>query len=70
MWNLLGRALRKAVGLAAQEVGTSTEVLVERARLVLVGHSRLKAALDLDCKSPPLPQDALFDTSWRPSMSV
>jgi hypothetical protein len=31
-WNLLGHALRKAVGLAAQELGTSTEVLVEKSR--------------------------------------
>jgi hypothetical protein len=41
-------ALRKAVGLAAQELGTSTEMLVEKAGLVLVEHSRLKAALDLN----------------------
>jgi hypothetical protein len=29
----------------------STEALVEEAGLVLVGHSSLKAALDLDCGS-------------------
>jgi len=46
--NLLGHALRKAVGVAAQELGTSAEALVEAAGLVLVGHSSLKAALDLD----------------------
>src|SRR4030095_7743640 len=35
--NLLGHALRKAVGLAAQELGTSEEAVVEDAGLVLVG---------------------------------
>ena len=50
--NLLGHALRKAVGLAAQELGTSAEAVVEDAGLVLVGHSSLKAALDLDWGSP------------------
>jgi hypothetical protein len=46
--NLLGHALRKAVGLAAQELGTSAEAIVAEGGLVLVGHSSLKAALDLD----------------------
>jgi hypothetical protein len=46
--NLLGHALRKAVGLAAQELGVSGAALLEKAGLVLVGHSSLKAALDLD----------------------
>ena len=46
--NLLGHALRKAVGLAAQALDTSAEALVEDAGLTLVGHSSLKAALDLD----------------------
>src|SRR5499425_875466 len=46
--NLLGHALRKAVGLAAQELGTTAEAIVAEAGLVLVGHSSLKAALDLD----------------------
>src|SRR5262245_13593411 len=46
--NLLGHALRKAVGLAAQELGTAAEAVVEDAGLTLVGHSSLKAALDLD----------------------
>ena len=35
-------------GLAAQALDTSAEVLVEDAGLTLVGHSSLKAALDLD----------------------
>jgi hypothetical protein len=50
--NLLGHALRKAVGLAAQELGTSAEAVVEDAGLTLVGHSSLKAALDLDWGEP------------------
>ena len=50
--NLLGHALRKAVGLAAQELGTSAEAVVEAAGLSLMGHSSLKAALDLDWGEP------------------
>jgi hypothetical protein len=46
--NLLGHALRKAVGLAAQGLGTPAEAIMAEAGLVLVGHSSLKAALDLD----------------------
>jgi hypothetical protein len=47
-WNLLGHALRTAVGLAAQELGTSAVAVVEDAGVTLVGPSRLKAALALD----------------------
>ena len=36
-FNLLGHALRKAVGLAAKELGTAAEALMEDAGLVLVG---------------------------------
>ena len=50
--NLLGHALRKAVGLAAQELGTSAAAVVEDAGLTLMGHSSLKAALDLDWGEP------------------
>jgi len=50
--NLLGHALRKACGLAAQELGTSAAAVVEAAGLTLVGHSSLKAALDLDWGEP------------------
>src|SRR5713101_2016421 len=50
--NLLGHALRKAVGLAAQELGTSAVAVREAAGLTLVGHSCLKAALDLDGGEP------------------
>jgi hypothetical protein len=44
---LLGHALRKAVGLAAQALDTSPAAVMEAARLTLVGHRRLKAALAL-----------------------
>jgi hypothetical protein len=57
--NLLGHALRKAVGLAAQELGTSAAAVVEDARLRLVGHSSLKAALDLDWGEPSARERAL-----------
>jgi hypothetical protein len=50
--NLLGHALRKAVGLAAQALGTSAAAVVEAAGLTLVGYSSLKAALDLDWGEP------------------
>jgi Transposase DDE domain/Transposase domain (DUF772) len=50
--NLLGHALRKAVRVAAAELGTSTAVLIEAADLALVGQSSLKAALDLDWGDP------------------
>lgn len=50
--NLLGHALRKAVGLAAQERDTSAAAVMEAAGLTLVGHSSLKDALDLDWGEP------------------
>jgi hypothetical protein len=50
--NLLGHALRKAVGLTAQELGTSAEAVVADAGLTLLGRSSLKAALDLDWGEP------------------
>jgi Transposase DDE domain/Transposase domain (DUF772) len=50
--NLLGHALHKAVGLAAQELDISTAAVMEAAGLTLVGHSSLKAALDLDWGEP------------------
>src|SRR3989442_4815951 len=50
--NLLGHALRKACSLAAQELDTSAAAVVEAAGLTLVGHSSLKAALDLDWGEP------------------
>lgn len=57
--NLLGHALRKAVGLAAEELATSAEVIVAAAGLGLVGHSSLKAALDLDWGEPTARERAL-----------
>ena len=57
--NLLGHALRKAVGVAAQELGTSTETIVGDAELVLVGPSSLKAALDRDGGKPTAREHAL-----------
>ena len=57
--NLLGHALRKAVGLAARELGVSAEAMLEEAGLVLVGHSSLKAALDLDWGQPKAREQAL-----------
>ena len=57
--NLLGHALRKAVGLAAQELGTAAEAIGEDAGLALVGQSSLKAALDLDWGEPKAREKAL-----------
>lgn len=57
--NLLGHALRKAVGLVAQTLGTSVDVLLEEAGLTLVGHSSLKAALDLNWGKPGAKEQAL-----------
>src|SRR5262249_8677690 len=57
--NLLGHALRKAVGLAAQALGVSAEAVVAEAGLVLVGHSSLKAALDRDWGQPQAREQAL-----------
>jgi hypothetical protein len=57
--NLLGHALRKAVGLAAKVLDTSAEVLMADAGLELVGQSSLKAALDLDWGAPTARASAL-----------
>ena len=57
--NLLGHALRKAVGLAAKALGTSAEGLMADAGLVLVGQSRLKAALGRDWGAPTARASAL-----------
>src|SRR6266702_2312615 len=58
-FNLLGHALRKAVGLAAKVLGTSAEVLMADAGLELVGQSSLNAALDLDWGAPTARASAL-----------
>jgi len=57
--NLLGHALRKAVGLAAKALDTSAEELMADAGLELVGQSSLKAALDLDWGAPTARASAL-----------
>src|SRR5438132_2685762 len=57
--NLLGHALRKAVGWVAEQRAMSAEGLMEEAGLVLVGHSSLKAALDLDWGAPTARERAL-----------
>jgi DDE family transposase/transposase-like protein DUF772 len=57
--NRLGHALRKAVGLAARALGTSAEAILGEAGLVLVGHSSLQAALDLDWGQPQAREQAL-----------
>src|SRR3989442_438165 len=50
--HLLGHAWRKAVGLSARALGAPAEAMLEEAGLVLVGHSSLTAALDLDWGQP------------------
>src|SRR5215475_5753026 len=57
--NLLGHALRKGVGLAAQVLATSAEAVAADAGLTLLGHSSLKAALDLDWGEPRAREQAL-----------
>src|SRR4249919_4292112 len=57
--NLLGHALRNAVGLAAKALGTAAEVLMADAGRELVGQSSLKAALDLDWGAPTARASAL-----------
>jgi hypothetical protein len=57
--NLLGHALRKAVGVVARELDTAAEAIVAEAGLVLMGHSSLKAALDLDGGEPTAREKAL-----------
>jgi hypothetical protein len=57
--NLLGHARRQAVGLAAQELGTSAEAVVEDAGLTLGGHRSLKAALALAWGEPSARERAL-----------
>jgi hypothetical protein len=57
--NLLGHALRKAVGLSARALGVPAEAILEEAGWVLVGHSSRKAALDLDWGQPKAREQAL-----------
>lgn len=57
-WHLLGHALRKAVGLVAQPLGTATDVLLEAAGLTVGGHRSRKAALDLNGGEPRAKEQA------------
>ena len=57
--NVLGHALRTAVGLVAQALGTSVDVLLEEAGLTLGGHSSLQAALDRNWGEPRAKEQAL-----------
>jgi hypothetical protein len=57
--NLLGHALRQAVGLAAHGLDTSAEAVVEDAGLTLLGPSSLKAARHLDWGEPSARSRAL-----------
>ena len=58
-FNLLGHALRKVVELAAAQLDTSVDAIVADAGLLRVGHSSLKAALDLDWGVPAAREHAL-----------
>jgi DDE family transposase len=57
--NLLGHALRKAVGLAAKALATPAEVLMADAGRELVGPSSLNAARDRDGGAPTARASAL-----------
>jgi hypothetical protein len=50
--NLLGHALRKAVGLLARQQGRGLADVVAEAGAPVLGHSSLKAALDCDWDDP------------------
>ena len=59
-YNLLGHALRKALGVIARQQGRGlTEQWRARSGTALVTGSSLKAALDLDWDDPGGPQQAL-----------
>src|ERR671922_1708452 len=58
-YNLLGHALRKAVGVLARQQGRGLRAVAEEAGAVLVAGPSLKAALDLDWDDPSAQQHAL-----------
>ena len=58
-YNLLGHALRKAVGVIARQQGRGLRVVAEEAGACLVAGPSLKAALDLDWDDPSAQQHAL-----------
>ena len=57
--NLLGHALRKALGVMARQQGRGLRAIADEAGASLVAGSRLKAALDLDWDDPGARQQAL-----------
>ena len=50
--NLLGHALRKAVGVIARQQGRNCSAVANEVGVPLVSGSSLKAALDLDWDDP------------------
>jgi transposase len=58
-YNLLGHALRKAVGVIARQQGRGLRAVAEEAGAALIAGSSLKAALDLDWDDPSAQQHAL-----------
>ena len=58
-YNLLGHALRKAVGVVARQQGRGLRAVAEEAGAFLVAGPSLKAALDLDWDDPTAQQHAL-----------
>jgi Transposase DDE domain/Transposase domain (DUF772) len=58
-YNLLGHALRKAVGVIAREQGRGLRAVAAEAGTSLVAGPSLKAALDLDWDDPSAQQHAL-----------
>jgi hypothetical protein len=58
-YNLLGHALRKAVGVIAREQGRALAAIAKAAEAELVAGSSLKAALDLDWDDPEAREQAL-----------
>jgi hypothetical protein len=58
-YNLLGHALRKAVGVIARQQGRGLRAVAEEAGATLIAGSSLKAALALDWDDPSAQQDAL-----------
>jgi hypothetical protein len=58
-YNLLGHALRKALGVLARQQGRGLAAVAADAGAALVGGSSLKAALDLDWDDPTAREQAL-----------
>ena len=58
-YNLLGHALRQAVGVLARQQGRGLHAVAEAAGASLIAVSSLKAAVELDWDDPSAPQHAL-----------